>query len=84
MQRFMQTLRGRASGQTRGATMALRTLLTSTLLLALAAGPVQAQTFPFTALLTSGQEPPPNNSKAFGVAFVTFNIVTGEVCFSIS
>jgi CHRD domain len=48
--------------------------------------PVRAQTLTFTALLTSGQEPPPNtnDSKAFGVAFVTFNADTGEVCFSIS
>jgi hypothetical protein len=86
MHKFLQPLRGRAPGQTPGATMALSTLLAATLLLALAAGPVQAQTFPFTALLTSGQEPPPNtnDSKAFGVAFVTFNTETGEVCFSIS
>jgi hypothetical protein len=86
MHQFLQHLRGRAPGQTPGATMALSTLLTATLLLALAAGPVQAQTFPFTALLTSGQEPPPNtnDSKAFGVAFVTFNTEMGELCFSIS
>jgi hypothetical protein len=72
--------------QTPGATMALSTLFTATLLLALAAGPVQAQTFTFTAVLTSGQEPPPNtnSSKALGVAFVTFNTDTGELCFSIS
>jgi hypothetical protein len=86
MHQFLQHLRGRAPGQTPGATMALSTLLTATLLLALAAGPVQAQTFPLTALLTSGQEPPPNtnDSKAFGVAFVTFNTEMGELCFSIS
>lgn len=86
MHRFLQALRGRATVQTPGATMALSTLLASTLLLALAAGPVQAQTFTFTAVLTSGQEPPPNTntSKALGVAFVTFNTETREVCFSIS
>ena len=86
MSRFCTILRGRAMAQTRGATLALRALLTSTLLLALAAGPVQAQTFTFTAVLTSGQEPPPNTntSKAFGVAFVTFNKDAGELCFSIS
>jgi len=86
MHKFLQTLRGRATVQTPGVTMALSTLLAATLLLALAAGPVQAQTFPFTALLTSGQEPPPNtnDSKAFGVTFVTFNTETGELCFSIS
>jgi CHRD domain len=86
MHRFLQTLRGRATVYTPGATMALSTLLAATLLLALAAGPVQAQTFTFTAVLTSGQEPPPNtnSSKALGVAFVTFNTDTGELCFSIS
>jgi hypothetical protein len=86
MHTFLQPLKGRAPGQTPGAQRVLSTLLTATLLLALVAVPVQAQTFPFTALLTSGQEPPPNtnDSKAFGVAFVTFNTETGEVCFSIS
>jgi CHRD domain len=56
------------------------------LLLLVAAAPVQAATFTFTAVLTSGQEPPPNtnDSKAFGVAFVTFNVETEELCFSIS
>ena len=57
-----------------------------TLLLVGSAVPVRAQTFTFTAVLTSGQEPPPNTneSRAFGVAFVTFNTDTGELCFSIS
>ena len=84
MHRFLQTLRGRAMGQTRGIKILLSTLLISTLLLALAVVPVQAQTFTFTAVLTSGQEVPPNPSKALGVAFVTFNTDTGEVCYSIS
>ena len=86
MSRFCTILRGRATAHTKGAKLALRALLASTLLLALAAGPVQAQTFTFTAVLTSGQEPPPNTntSKAFGVAFVTFNTDSGELCFSIS
>jgi CHRD domain len=86
MSRFCTILRGRATSSSRGTKLALRALLASTLLLALAAGPVQAQTFTFTAVLTSGQEPPPNTntSKAFGVAFVTFNTDTGELCFSIS
>jgi hypothetical protein len=55
-------------------------------MLMVSAVPVKAQTFSFTVLLTSGQEPPPNtnDSKAFGVAFVAFNAETGEVCFSIS
>ena len=56
------------------------------LVLLVSAVPVRAQTFTFTAVLTSGQEPPPNtnSSKALGVAFVTFNTDTGELCFSIS
>jgi hypothetical protein len=56
------------------------------LLLLVSAVPVRAATFTFTAVLTSGQEPPPNtnDSKAFGVAFVTFNVETEELCFSIS
>jgi CHRD domain len=60
--------------------------IASLLILAISAVPVSAHLFTFTAVLTSGQEPPPNtnNSRAFGVAFVTFNDGTGEVCFSIS
>jgi hypothetical protein len=56
------------------------------LLLLVSAVPVWAALFTLTAVLTSGQEPPPNtnDSKAFGVAFVTFNTETGELCFSIS
>jgi CHRD domain len=56
------------------------------LLLLVSAAPVRAQTFTFTAVLTSGQEPPPNtnDSKAFGVAMVIFDVGTGELCFSIS
>ena len=86
MSRFCTILRGRATASIRGTRLALSALLASTLLLALVAGPVQAQTFTFTAVLTSGQEPPPNtnSSKALGVAFVTFNTDTGELCFSIS
>jgi hypothetical protein len=58
----------------------------SLLILAISAVPARAHVFTFTALLNSGQEPDPNtnNSRAFGVAFVTFNEGTGEVCFSIS
>ena len=85
MSRFCTIFRGRATTHTGGAKLTLSALLASTLL-ALAAGPVQAQTFTFIAVLNSGQEPPPNpnTSKALGVAFVTFNTDTGELCFSIS
>ena len=60
--------------------------IASMLILGLSAVPVSAQLSTFTAVLTSGQEPDPNtnNSRAFGVAFVTFDSGTGEVCFSIS
>lgn len=60
--------------------------IASLLILAISAVPVSAHLFTFTALLNSGQEPPPNtnNSRAFGVAFVTFDEAIGEVCFSIS
>ena len=84
MHRFLQTVRGRTTVQTQGVKIVLSILLTSTLLLVLAAVPGQAQTFTFTAVLTSGQEVPPNTSKALGVAFVTFNKDSGELCFSIS
>ena len=74
MHRFLQTVRGRTTVQTQGGKMVLSLLLTSTLLLVLAAVPGQAQTFTFTAFLTSGQEPPPNinTSKAFGGVCPTF------------
>src|SRR5919202_3611937 len=86
MSRFCPIIRGSAMAPPKEAKLALSALLASTLLLTLAAVPVQAQTFTFTAVLTSGQEPPPNtnSSKALGVAFVTFNTDTGELCFSIS
>jgi hypothetical protein len=72
--------------KTRWVKSALLAPLLGLLLLLVSAVPVRAQTLTFTAVLTSGQEPPPNtnDSKAFGVAFVTFNADTGEVCFSIS
>jgi hypothetical protein len=56
------------------------------LLILVCSAPVGAQTFTPTAVLNSGQEPPPNtnDSQAFGVAFATFNANTGELCFSIS
>lgn len=38
----------------------------------------------FTALLTGGQEVPENDSNAFGVAFLTFNEKTEELCYSIT
>jgi hypothetical protein len=71
----------------RGATIVFLAPLISALLLVVSAVPVRAQTWTtFTAVLTSGQEPPPNTntSQAFGVAVVVFNAVTGDLCFSIS
>jgi hypothetical protein len=61
--------------------------IASLLILTMSAVPASAHPLStFTAVLNSGQEPPPNtnDSRAFGVAFVTFNEDTGEVCFSIS
>jgi hypothetical protein len=71
----------------RGATLVFLAPLIGTLLLVVSAVPGRAQTWTtFTAVLTSGQEPPPNTnaSKAFGVASVLFNAATGDLCFSIS
>ncbi len=58
--------------------------IASLMILAVSAAPVGAETFTFTAVINSGQEVPPNSSKALGVAFVTFNSATQEICFSIS
>jgi hypothetical protein len=84
MHHFCNTIVGMT--QTRWATIVLMAPLISTLMLLMSAVPVRAQTLTFTAVPTSGQEPPPNtnDSKAFGVALVTFNADTGEICFSIS
>jgi CHRD domain-containing protein len=74
------------SANTRWAKIVLFAPIIGLLMLVVSAVPVRAQTFTFTAVLNSGQEPPPNTneSKALGVAFVTFNADTGELCFSIS
>jgi hypothetical protein len=85
MHKFFQTIVGRA--HTRWAkSVVLAPIIGLLLILVVSAVPVRAQTFTFTAVLNSGQEPPPNtnDSNAFGVAFVTFNTSTGELCFSIS
>jgi hypothetical protein len=84
MHQFFQTTGGMAP--TRWAKRALLAPLIGLLMLIVSAVPVRAQTFTFTAVLTSGQEPPPNtnDSQAFGVAFVTFNADTGELCFNIT
>jgi hypothetical protein len=84
MHTSFQTPIGRANP--RWAKTARLAPLIGLLLLLVSAVPVRAATFTFTAVLTSGQEPPPNtnDSKAFGVAIVTFNVETEELCFSIS
>lgn len=65
--------------------VALIVSVASILTLIGSAVPVSAQQSSiFIAVLNSGQEVPPNSSKAFGVAFVTFNEDTREICFSIS
>jgi hypothetical protein len=72
--------------KTRGVKLPRLAPIAGLLLLLGSAVPVWAATFTFTAVLTSGQEPPPNTnaSPAFGVAFVTFTAETGALCFSIS
>jgi CHRD domain len=84
MHTCFQTPRGQA--HPKGAKTARLAPLIGLLLLLVSAAPVWAQTFTFTAVITSGQEPPPNTnaSEAFGVALVTFNRGSGELCFSIS
>lgn len=85
MQKFLKALAVVAMVNIRGMA-ALIIPIVSVLIVATSAVPVSAQLSTFTAVLTSGQEPPPNtnNSRAFGVAFVTFDSGTGELCFSIS
>jgi CHRD domain len=85
MQKFFKTIVVRAMVNIKEKA-ALIIPIASLLILAISAVPASAQLFTFTAVLNSGQEPPPNtnNSRAFGVAFVTFDSGTGEVCFSIS
>jgi CHRD domain len=85
MQRLLKTIAVIAMANIKPK-VALIIPIASMLILALSAVPVSAHLFTFTAVLNSGQEPPPNtnNSRAFGVAFVTFNDGTGEVCFSVS
>jgi hypothetical protein len=67
MHQFFQTTVGVA--QTRWAQRALLAPLIGLLMLIVSAVPVRAQTLTFTAVLNSGQEPPPNtnDSQAFGV-----------------
>jgi hypothetical protein len=46
---------------------------------------VSAETLvPFIALLNGGQENPPTSSNALGVAFMTFNDDTRQLCYDIS
>jgi len=84
MHTCFQTSLGQAHPQ--WAKTALLAPLIGLLMLLVSAVPVWAQTFTFTAVINSGQEPPPNtnDSEAFGVAFVTFTLGSGELCFSIS
>ena len=77
----MRTLSENLLIRTRGSLMTLAACL---LTLVASAAPARAQTSTFIALLNGGQETPPDPSKAFGVAFVTFSMDTGELCYSIS
>jgi len=69
------------------ATQLLTVAMAAVLALAILAPPISAGTLrPFIALLNSGQEvqTPVPNSNALGVAFVTFDDDTKELCYSIS
>jgi hypothetical protein len=67
------------------ATQLLAVAAAAILTLAISAPPVSAETLvPFIALLNSGQENPPTGSNALGVAFMTFNDDTKELCYDIS
>jgi hypothetical protein len=67
------------------ATRLLTVAAAAILALAISAPPVSAETLvPFIALLNSGQENPPTDSNALGVAFLTFNDETKELCYDIS
>ncbi len=46
--------------------------------------PVRAHLSTFVAVINSGQEVPPNTSNAIGTAFVTVDVDTGQLCFSIT
>lgn len=83
MQKLLRLIAVKAMINTR---VALIVSVATILMLTGSAPPVRAQqsSSTFIAVLNSGQEVPPNNSKAFGVAFVTFNGDTQEICFSIS
>lgn len=63
--------------------------IASILILAISAVPVGAQTFRiaafnYLAVLNAGQEVPPTPSNAIGVAFLTLNRETTDLCYSIS
>ena len=67
------------------ATQLLTVAAAAILALAISTPPVSAETLvPFIALLNSGQENPPTSSNALGVAFMTFNDDTRELCYDIS
>ena len=48
------------------------------------AGQATAATRTFFAVLNAGQETPPNDSNALGVAYLTFDDKTLKVCYSVS
>ncbi|MBI2875250.1 MAG: CHRD domain-containing protein [Candidatus Tectomicrobia bacterium] len=73
--------------------VALAAFIASLLVLSVAAAPADAALKTFIAVLNTGQEffpsnpqnqPPANPSNALGVAFVTFDTKTRELCYAIS
>lgn len=71
---------------TKRGNVGLSFVLASLMTLAVSTAPVEAQKTAWFGVINSGQEAPPNtnNSKALGVAFVTLDAVTHEICFGIS
>ncbi len=90
MQKLLRTIVVMAMANTKAAKIALITPIASLLILAMSAVPVSADstrtsfTKTLIAVINSGQEVPPTGSNALGVAFMTFDETTKQLCYSIS
>ena len=90
MQKLLRTIVVMAMANTKAAKIALITPIASLLILAMSAVPVSADstrtsfTRTLIAVINSGQEVPPTGRFAFGVAFMTFDETTKQLCYSIS
>ena len=83
MKKFFKTILVRVMANTKMAKIVLVAPIASILMLSISAVPASADST-FIAVINSGQEVPPNESNALGVAFMTFNNKTKELCYSIS